>query len=152
MNRPLTIALANVAFASGVLRFEWAGEECWDVYRGDTYVAEKCGAAEITLEAGTYTIKPDSQIISWRRLFRPFTVRVSNGMRTTVSKGGLLDANLQGLGCWEVRQDDRYITEGCNADEIGLEAGSYTLKADGGERFSPFRFTIRDGYVTTVGR
>lgn len=148
----LVVSMAHTAFAEGTLRFEWAGEECWDVYRGNVLVAEGCGTDQVRLEPGIYTIKPDGQRVPRRASFGPFEVRISEGVATTVRRGGLLKVRLRDVGCWRIESRGLHVADGCDSDAFGLDEGSYTLSLGRPGADVPMPFDIHTGRVTTLGR
>jgi hypothetical protein len=63
----------------GTLDFKWPGNDCWEIDRGETKVAGRCGGGKQALQAGTYTIRPISSAA-----FKPFKVSVSRGQIVTI--------------------------------------------------------------------
>ena len=64
--------------AGGVFTFNWPGNDCWDIFRGDDLVIHQCGAQKQALAAGTYTIKG-----KYAPVFNPFTIKVTDGAQVT---------------------------------------------------------------------
>jgi hypothetical protein len=60
--------------AGGVFTYNWKGNDCWDIVRGDEVVTYECGAKKQALGAGTYTIKGRSA-----PLFEPFQIKMTDG-------------------------------------------------------------------------
>ena len=58
----------------GVFEFNWPGQDCWNVFRGDQEVIFGCGAGKKALGPGTYTIRPRTKPV-----FPPFEITIQNG-------------------------------------------------------------------------
>jgi hypothetical protein len=64
--------------AGGVFAYNWTGNDCWDILRGDEIVTYQCGAKKQALGAGTYTIRGRHAPI-----FNPFQIKVTDGAQVT---------------------------------------------------------------------
>lgn len=58
----------------GVLQFDWPGNDCWEIRRGEQRVASHCGRARQALQAGDYTVRARQGAV-----FEPFDVRIADG-------------------------------------------------------------------------
>jgi TIR domain len=58
----------------GIFEFNWPGDDCWDIFRGEQFVDYTCGAKKKALQAGSYTIKG-----KYAPVFTPFNIKVANG-------------------------------------------------------------------------
>jgi hypothetical protein len=124
----------------GVFEFAWSGEDCWDIFRGNEFVAYQCGTKKQALGAGTYTIKGKHAPI-----FTPFTVDVEDGSLTRVVMGGTFTFQWPGNDCWDIFRRDEFVAYQCGAKKQALGAGTYTIKGKHAPVFSPFEITIADG-------
>ncbi|MDP8254665.1 MAG: hypothetical protein P9M14_02855 [Candidatus Alcyoniella australis] len=148
---PFTVTIrdgqtSTVSFG-GVFVYNWAGGDCWDIYRGSQFVDYDCGKGKQALEAGIYTIKPKHH-----PYFTPFTVTIRDGYENTVTKGGVLEFNWAGRDCWDIYRGDQFIDYDCGKGKQALEPGCYTIKPKHDPVFSPFNVTIIEGQTTTVSR
>ncbi len=73
----LSLVSSKVLELSG----KWPGDDCWDIYRGDEFVAYHCGTGRQALQARDYTIKPKHA-----QVFKLFRVTIHRGKKTTVPK------------------------------------------------------------------
>jgi hypothetical protein len=58
----------------GILDFNWTGDDCWDIFRGEQFVTFQCGAKKQALQAGSYTIKG-----KFAAVFMPINIKVADG-------------------------------------------------------------------------
>ena len=124
----------------GVFEFRWPGDDCWDVLRGEEFVAFQCGSKKQALGAGTYTIKGRHAPV-----FLPFQIEIKDGVSTTMSAGGVFTFNWPGKDCWDVMRGADQIIFQCGTKSQALGAGTYTIKGRHGPVFSPFTIKIADG-------
>ena len=68
----------------GIFDFNWAGDDCWDIFRGEQFVTFQCGAKKQALQAGTYTIKG-----KFAPVFMPFEVAIKSGSSTRINMADL---------------------------------------------------------------
>ena len=143
----ITFILPSTASAMGTLRFDWAGGDCWEIYRGSEYVDFHCGDKKSSLQAGGYIIKPRSH-----PYFAPFSVNIVDGMTTTVTKGGFFQFDWSGGDCWEIHRGSEYVDFHCGDDKQALDPGRYLIKPRSHPYFASFRVEVQAGMVTTVTR
>jgi hypothetical protein len=124
----------------GVFEFTWPGEDCWDIFRGDEYVAYQCGSKKQALGAGTYTIKGKHAPV-----FTPFPAAVKDGSSTRIAKGGTFTFQWPGNDCWDIFRGDEFVAYQCGAKKQALGAGTYTIKGKHAPVFNPFEIRIADG-------
>jgi hypothetical protein len=124
----------------GIFDFSWAGDDCWDIFRGEQFVAYKCGTGKQALEAGSYTIKG-----KYGPVFTPFDVTIKSGYSTKIALGGIFELNWAGNDCWDIFRGEEFVTYKCGTSKQALQAGSYTIKGKYAAVFTPFNIKVVDG-------
>ena len=124
----------------GVFEFKWPGDDCWDVLRGEEFVAYQCGSKKQALGAGSYTIKGRHAPV-----FVPFQIDIKDGVSTTMSAGGVFTFNWPGKDCWDVMRGDDQVIYQCGTKSQALGAGTYTIKGRHAAVFRQFTIKIADG-------
>jgi TIR domain len=130
--------------ASG-LEFNWPGNDCWDIFRGEQLVTYQCGANQQALEAGTYTIKGKHAAV-----FMPFQVAIKGGSSTRVEMGGIFDFKWPGNDCWDIFRGEQFVTYQCGTNKQALGAGRYTIKGKHAPVFVPFQVDVKAGSSTSI--
>jgi len=125
--------------ASG-LEFNWPGDDCWDIFRGEQLVTYHCGSHRQALAAGTYTIKAKHAPV-----FGAFQVNIRSGAATRIEKGGIFIFNWPGGDCWDIFRGTQLVTYKCGAKQQALEAGTYTIKPKHAQVFEAFEIRVADG-------
>jgi TIR domain len=138
-------AASDGGFAASGLEFNWPGNDCWDIFRGERLVTFQCGANKQALAAGTYTIKG-----KYAPVFAPFQVTIKNGAATRIEKGGVFTFKWPGGDCWDILRGAQLVTFQCGANQQALEAGSYTIKGKYAPVFSPFEVNIKNGASSRI--
>jgi hypothetical protein len=141
-NQPASV---NAALGANQFAFDWPGDDCWDVFRGEQFVAYQCGAKQQTLGLGRYTIKPKHAPV-----FLPFEVELKSGASTRIGFGGVLEFKWAGDDCWDIMRGEELVTYQCGAKKQTLGAGRYTIKAKHAPLFAPFPVEVKDGSSTRV--
>jgi hypothetical protein len=124
----------------GIFEFHWAGDDCWDIYRGEQFVTYQCGTHKQALQAGSYTIKA-----KYAPVFTPFEVTIKSGNSTRIELGGILEFNWAGDDCWDIYRGEQFITYQCGAHKQALQAGDYTVKGKYSAVFTPFNIKVANG-------
>ena len=130
--------------ASSGLEFNWPGNDCWDIFRGEQFVTYTCGANKQALEAGTYTIKGKNAPV-----FMPFEVIIKSGSPTKIDLGGIFDFKWAGDDCWDIFRGEQFVTYTCGANKQALQAGTYTIKGKNAPVFTPFDIKVAEGAEIT---
>ncbi len=131
--------------ASGGLDFNWAGDDCWDIFRGEQLVEYDCGSKKKALQAGSYTIKG-----KYAPVFTPFDVTIKSGSATRIQLGGIFDFNWAGDDCWDIFRGEQLVAYQCGVHKQALQAGTYTIKGKYAPVFTPFDVTIKSGFTTRI--
>ena len=129
----------------GVFEFQWPGDDCWSILRGEEIVTHHCGTNKQALGAGTYSIKG-----RYGPLFNPFTVVIKDGSSTRVAMGGVFQYKWTGEDCWSILRGEEIVTHHCGTNKQALGAGTYIIKGRYAPVFEPFKITVRDGATTTA--
>ena len=124
----------------GTFVFNWPGEDCWDIFRGDQFVTYQCGAKKQALQAGSYTIKGKHAPV-----FLPYQVAIKSGSSTQSDLGGIFTFNWPGGDCWDIFRGDQFVTYQCGAKKQALQAGRYTIKGKHAPVFVPFDINVANG-------
>jgi hypothetical protein len=124
----------------GVIEFRWAGDDCWDVLRGDEGVVFKCGTNRQALAPGRYTVKARHSPV-----FQPFEIEIKNGAVTRVQSGGVFTYKWKGDDCWDILRGNEQVTFKCGTNKQALGAGTYTIKGRSAPLFEPFQIKMTDG-------
>ena len=127
------------------LEFNWPGDDCWDIFRGDEFVTYQCGAKQQALGSGTYTIKGKHAPV-----FVPFDVVVKAGAATRIGGGGVFEFSWPGDDCWDIFRGDEFVTYQCGAKRQALGPGTYTIKGKHAPVFMPFQVDVEAGSATSV--
>jgi hypothetical protein len=142
--KPTSSQLAGSSSGDGVsasgLDFNWAGDDCWDIFRGEQFVTYQCGAHKQALQAGSYTIKG-----KYAPVFTPFEVTIKSGNSTRIELGGILEFNWAGDDCWDIFRGEQFVTYQCGAHKQALQAGNYTIKGKYSAVFTPFNIKVANG-------
>ncbi len=135
---------ATIEPRSGQFRFEWAGSECWTVYRDKEEVRNGCGSDTLSLIPGTYLVKPSGKVLE------PFEITIEAGKTTTVERpSGTFDFQWPGNECWSVYRKNETIGDGCGSAQLILTPGTYRIETMQNV-FAPFDIAIEAGKTATV--
>jgi hypothetical protein len=129
----------------GTFEFNWPGNDDWQIYRGEQVVAGHFGSAKQTLQAGTYTIKPQNYPV-----FNPFEVSIKSGSTTKIEIGGILEFDWPGNDDWQIFRGEQVVVGHFGSAKQALQAGTYTIKPQNYPVFNPFEVQISDGGKTIV--
>jgi hypothetical protein len=140
-----TSSSSGDVLASGGLDFNWPGDDCWDIFRGEQFVEYDCGSKKKALEAGSYTIKG-----KYAPVFTPFDVTIKSGTATRIQLGGIFDFNWAGDDCWDIFRGAQLVAYQCGVHKQALQAGTYTIKGKYAPVFTPFEVTIKSGNSTRI--
>jgi len=130
---------------TGILDFEWPGNDSWSVYRGDERVAILSGSNRQALQVGNYVVKS-----TFNSAFAPFKVTVRSDSITTIKFGGVLRFNWPGNDSWSIYRGDELVATHSGSDSQALEAGTYVVKPTFNQAFVPFTVRIVDGATVKV--
>jgi len=120
--------------------------DCWEVERGGTKVVGTCGAARQALQAGTYTVKPQSSGV-----FVPFEIAVKpKTVITSDAMAGTLRFKWPGTDCWEINRGETKAAGSCGSVDQALQAGIYTVRPSSSAAFKPFKVSVSRGQTVTV--
>lgn len=127
------------AEASG-LDFNWVGDDCWDIFRGEQFVTYQCGSHKQALQAGSYTIKG-----KYAPVFTSFDVSIKSGNSTRIELGGIFEFHWAGNDCWDIFRGEQFVTYQCGTHKQALQAGNYTIKGKYSAVFTPFNIRVANG-------
>lgn len=128
----------------GQFEFEWAGSECWTVYRDKKEVRNGCGSDVVALVPGTYLVKPSGKVLE------PFEITIEAGKTTTVKRpSGTFDFQWPGDECWSVYRRNESIGDGCGSVQLVLTPGTYRVETMQNV-FAPFEIAIEAGKTLSI--
>ncbi len=130
---------------SGTLVFNWATDDYWTIYRGDTKIKRYLGKATQTLQSGVYTIKPKEPV------FEPFEVTIKKGEKTIINNVGILTFNWATDDYWTIYRGDTKVNQHLGKATQALQPGVYTIKPKE-PVFEPFEVTIKKGETLVIDK
>jgi hypothetical protein len=126
---------------AGVLDFKWPGNDSWVILRGEQVVKMSSGSDKVTLQAGTYVVRPQLSAV-----FTPFKIQVLQGQTVSAdAMAGMLEFKWPGDDSWVILRGEQVVKMSSGSDKVTLQAGTYVVRPQFSAVFAPFKIQVLQG-------